>query len=149
MPDDQIALKDPVQEETQDELDNAVKTLQSLKGPDGQMLKMGKVELSLLQKMLSTATEEFREEQIFRMMDFMNEDEAADHVAAYYEAKDLGMDTSFNVANMFALCSVNRRGSFSHNLIAILTETLQYGKWPTSQRNGKNGSSGKGSPLGN
>jgi hypothetical protein len=124
-------------EETQDQIEVAYKKLSELSRPDGSLVTFGKQELSLMQKILSTGSESYREEQMWRMCDFVDEDEALDHVAAYYEAKELGMDTSFNVAYAFALVSANRKGSKS-NLISMLTDTLQHGKWASSPQGSKN-----------
>lgn len=116
--------------ETQEQLETAYVNLKDVARP-GAMLQFGKQELGLLHTILRASTEEYKELAMWRMCDFIDEDEAQDHVAAYYEAKELGMDTSFNVAFMFALCSVNRKGNRS-NLIAQLTDTLQHGKWAAS-----------------
>lgn len=138
------------EQESQEQLTAVFKKLSDLKRGDGSLVTLGKQELSLLQKMLSTGTEEYREQQMWRMGSFMDEDEALDHVAAFYEAKDLGMDTSFNVAYMFALCSVNRKGNFANNLLAILTDTLQHGKWANAPEGKKqHGNSNPRSPLSN
>lgn len=116
-------------EESEEQIQTALKHLNELKRPDGALTTLGKQELSLLQKVLSTATEAYREEQMWRMCDFVDDEEALDHVAAYYEARELGMDTSFNVAYMFALCSANRKGAFTSNLIANIVDAVQKGKW--------------------
>jgi len=80
------------------------------------------------------------------MCSFLDDDEAKDHVAAYYEAKDLGMDTSFNVAYAFALCSANRKAGWN-NLIGNLLDTMQHGKWAQApQGKVKNGANPR-SPL--
>jgi hypothetical protein len=121
-------------EESQEVLNAVGKKLSTLTRGDGSLVTFGKQELSLLQKMLSTGTEEFREQQMWRMNSFLDQEEALDHIAAYYEAKELGMDTGFNVAYAFALCSANRKGNFNNNLLAVLTDTLQHGKWANTQR---------------
>lgn len=141
-----------VEEETQEQLDVAYKKLTDLVGQGtdgtGALVTFGKQELSLLQKILSTGTEEFREQQFWRMCSFIDEDEAKDHVAAFYEAKDLGMDTSFNVAYAFALCSANRKQSFSNNLLANILDSLQHAKWATAnQGKVKNNGSSSRNPL--
>lgn len=138
------------EEESPEQLEAVYKKLKDLKGPDGQLVTLGKQELSVVQKILSTATEKYREEQMWRMCDFTDDEEALDHVAAYYEARDLGMDTSFNVAYAFALCSTNRKGGFRNNLLANILDTLQHGKWASSyQKKDKYGSTKPRSPIGN
>lgn len=130
-----------IEVETQEQLDTAYKKLKDLmgKGQDGSLVTFGRQELSLMQKLLSTGSEEYREQQLWRMCDFMDEDEAKDHVEAYYEAKDLGMDTSFNIAYAFALCSANRKINRT-NLVAQLLDALQHGKWASNpQGKGKDG----------
>lgn len=123
--------------ETQEQLNTAYKKLSDFTRPDGVLVSLSPQQLSLLQKMLSTGTEEYREQQMWRMCDFMDEEEALDHVAAYYEAKELGMDTGPNVAYMFALCSTNRKGNKT-NLMAMLTDTLQHVKYTDTTKRGKN-----------
>lgn len=125
--------------ETPEQLEAVRIKLSQINRGDG-IITMSKEQLSLMQAMFYASTEEYREQQMWRMCDFIDEEEAADHVAAYYEAKELGMDTSFNVANMFALCSANRKGGFSHNLTALLSDVLQHGKWAMNQN--KKGSNG-------
>ncbi len=138
----------PEEEETPEQLTSAYKRLSDLvgKGQDGSLVTLGKQELSLLQKILSTGTEEFREQQFWRMCSFLDDDEAKDHVAAFYEAQDLGMDTGFNVAYAFALCSVNRKINWT-NLLGNLLDTMQHGKWAQApQGKGKNAANPR-SPL--
>jgi hypothetical protein len=137
-----------IQDESQEQLEIVHKRLSQLSRGNGQLVTMSKQELSLLQKMLSTGTEEYRESQMWRMCSFLDQEEALDHIAAYYEAKDLGMDTTFNVSFAFALCSANRKGSFNNNLMALLTDTLQNGKWANNEKGKKNnGNSNPRSPL--
>jgi len=118
-------------EETQEQLANAAKLLDSLHRPDGSIVAMTRQELGLLQTILRSATEKYREEIFWRMVDFVDTEEALDHVAAFYEAKELGMDTTFNISYIFALCSVNRKG-IRNNLIAGIMDSMQYGQWARS-----------------
>ena len=136
------------EEETQDMIETAFRTLSGKERGDNTLVTFARQDMSLMQKILVTSSEEHREEAIWRMMNFIDQEEALDHVAAYYEAKDLGMDTSFNVAYAFALVSTNRKTSGT-SLISILLDTLQHGKWATSNQNQRkvsNGSSSR-SPL--
>lgn len=123
------------QEETQEQLQTAYLKLKNLTRPDGSLVTLSRQELGLLHKML-TAPEQFREEQVFLIADFLDEDEALDHVAAFYEAKDLGMDTSFNVAFMFALAASNRKGGKS-NRVAMLLDALSHQKFTSNVKNKK------------
>ncbi|MFC2060614.1 hypothetical protein ACFLTZ_05975 [Chloroflexota bacterium] len=136
--------------ESQEQLDAAFKKLSDLigEGKDGSLVTFGKAELSLLQKILSTGTEEYRKQQFWRMLDFADEDTAQDHVAAYYEALELGMDTSLNVALAFSMCSANRKGPRT-NLLAQLLDAVQHGKWAnhTQGRSRNSGGNSKNSPL--
>ena len=125
-----------IEEESPEQLQTAYKKLIELKRSDGSLVTLGKQELSLLQKILSTGSEEYREQQFWRMCSFLDEEEALDHVAAFYEAKELGMDTGFNVAYAFALCSANRRVNMT-NLLAQLMDTLQHGKWANAPQGNK------------
>lgn len=138
------------EEESQEQLDRIAATLSLEELASGSIVTITKQELSLLQKMLSTATEEYKEQTMWRMASFMDEDEAHDHVAAYFEAKELGMDTNYNVALMFSLCSVNRSRSFTTNLIAQLTGTLTNAKFHQPMKGRSDyGSSNPRSPLAN
>ena len=138
-----------LQTESQEELENSIKQIEALmgKGRDGSLVTLGKQELGLLQRILSTGSESYKEEQFWRMCSFLDEDEAKDHVDAFYEARDLGMDVSFNVAYAFALVSTNRKTSMS-NLIAMLTDTLQHAKWASAQQGAKKSGNSR-SPIGN
>lgn len=135
------------QTETPEQIQGVYKKLSELTRGDGTLVKFGKQELSLMQKILTTGSEAFVEEQFWRMCSFLDEDEAKDHVDAFYEAKELGMDTGFNVAYAFALVSTNRKTSMT-NLIAQLTDTLQHGKWAgaSQQQAGKSHGNGR-SPI--
>jgi len=137
---------DEPEAESQEQLDSSFKNLQSLTRGDGSLISISKQDLSLLKQILSAATEEYKEQIMWRMCDFIDEDEALDHVAAYYEAKDLGMDTGFNVAFMFALVSSNRKTSHS-NLIAQLIDAVQHGKWAPNVAKGKGNGYNSRSPL--
>lgn len=135
-------------DETPEQLQAAHKRLKDLigDGTPGALVTFGKQELSLMQKLLSTGNETYLEQQMWRMCDFMDEEEALDHIAAYYEAKDLGMDTGFNVAYAFALCSANRKMNRT-NLISQLLDTMQHGKWASAPQGKKRGYSNPRSPI--
>ena len=137
-----------VDDETPEQLEAAHKRLKDLigDGKPGSLVTFGKQELSLMQKLLSTGNETYLEQQMWRMCDFMDEEEALDHIAAYYEAKDLGMDTGFNVAYAFALCSANRKMNRT-NLISQLLDTMQHGKWASAPQGKKRGNTNPRSPL--
>lgn len=133
--------------ETQEQLETVVKNLQDLGDGKTSMVSLSKQDMSLMKQILTAASEKYKEQIMWRMCDFADEDEALDHVAAYYEAKDLGMDTDFNVAYMFALVSANRKSNKS-NLIAQLLDTVQQGKWAPSFKKGKdNGHGYSRSPI--
>lgn len=138
------------EEESQEQLQAVHKRLTELKGPDGQLVTLGKQELSLLKQILAANSDKYNEQMMWRLCSFMDDNEAFDHVAAFYEAKETGLDTGFNVAFAFALCSVNRKGNFANNLIGAMTDTLQMGKhaW-TPNKKGNNGNSNPRSPIGN
>lgn len=91
---------------------------------------LGMTELSLLKQMI-TAPEEWRKEQVFLICDFMDHDEAYDHVAAYYEAKDLGMDTGYNIAYMFA-CAASSEKFARNNRITQLLDSLSHFRYTTN-----------------
>lgn len=132
--------------ESQEQLDSAYKKLKDLSGDGTLMVTMSKQDLSLMKQILTAASEEYKQQIMWRMCDFIDEDEALDHVAAYYEAKDLGMDTGFNVAYMFALVSSNRKTSHT-NLIAQILDALQHGKWAPNLKRGNGDGHNPRSPL--
>ena len=136
------------QEESPEQIEAVMKKLSTLHRGDGSVVSMTRQELGLLQTILRSATEQYKEEIFWRMVDFMDQEEALDHVAAFYEAKELGMDTGFNVAYVFALCSVNRRGP-RNNLTAMIMDTMQFGQHARSGNNtkGKDATKNPRSPL--
>ena len=135
-----------VEVETQEQLDSAYKKLKNLAGGGTSMVTMTKQDLSLMKQILTAASEEYKEQIMWRMCDFIDEDEALDHVAAYFEAKDLGMDTDFNVAFMFALVSANRKTNKS-NLISQILDAMQHSKWVPSFKKGQDNGHNPRSPL--
>lgn len=138
--------QDEPEAESQEQFDTALKNLKGLTKPDGQLVSISKQDLSLLKQILTAASEEYKEQIMWRMCDFLDEEEALDHVAAYYEAKDLGMDTGFNVAFMFALVSANRQTTHT-NLMAQLIDAVQHGKWAQTFTKGKGNGHNPRSPL--
>ncbi len=138
----------PQEEETQEQLATAFKNLKDLSGGGGtSMVTMSKQDMALMKQILTAATEEYKELIMWRMCDFVDEDEALDHVAAFYEAKDLGMDTGFNVAFIFALVSANRKTSKS-NLTSQILDTMQHAKWAGNFNKGKDNGHNPRSPIG-
>ena len=140
--------RDEPEAESQEQLETAAKRLKDLVSGEGSsMVTMGKQDMALMKQILTAASEEYKEQIMWRMCDFIDEDEALDHVAAYYEAKDLGMDTDFNVAYMFALVSANRKTSKT-NLMSQILDALQHAKFaPSFKKNGGNNGHGTRSPL--
>lgn len=137
-----------MEDESQEQIDTVVKNLSDLMGKEGtSMVTMSKENLSLMKQILTAASEEYKEQIMWRMCDFVDEDEALDHVAAFYEAKDLGMDTDFNVAFIFALVSSNRKTNKS-NLMAQILDTVQHGKWAPNFTKGKSNGHNPRSPIG-
>jgi len=134
------------EEESQEQLQTVYKKLSELSGDGASMVTMSKQDLSLMKQILTSASEEYKEQTMWRMCDFLDEDEALDHVAAFFEAKDLGMDTAFNVAFMFALVSANRKTNKS-NLISQILDTVQHGKWAPNFKKGQGNGHNPRSPL--
>ena len=153
MPEKPVELKadsngEGSEEESQEQLQTVYKKLSELGGDGASMVTMSKQDLSLMKQILTSASEEYKEQTMWRMCDFLDEDEALDHVAAYFEAKDLGMETEFNVAFIFALVSANRKTNKS-NLISQILDTVQHGKWAPNFKKGKSdGNYSSRSPLG-
>lgn len=126
--------------EDQETLNTVHKKLREMSRGDGVLVSLTRNELSVIQKML-TVPQEFHEQQIWLIADFMDEDEAMDHVAAFYEAKELGMDTGQNVAYMLALAATNRGGrNVKNNRIAMLLDAFQHVKYTSNTpQKGKDG----------
>ncbi len=143
---DAVDGHDSPEEESQEQIDGVVKKLSALTGDGASMASMSKQDLSLMKQILTAASEEYKEQIMWRMCDFVDEDEALDHVAAYYEAKDLGMDTGFNVAFIFALVSSNRKTN-KCNLIAQILDAMQHGKWIPQFKKGQGNGHNPRSPL--
>ncbi len=134
------------EEETQEQLQTVYKNLKDLADGGASMVTFTKQDLGLMKQILTAVSEEYKEQVMWRMCDFVDEDEALDHVAAYFEARDLGMETDFNVAFMFALVSSNRKTNKS-NLIAQILDTMQHGKWIPSSKKGQSNGHNPRSPL--
>lgn len=134
-----------LEEESPEQIKAVLKNLSDLKREDGSLVRLTPQQLSLLQKML-TAPEEHKREQVFLICDFLDEEEALDHVAAYYEALDLGMDAGFNVAFMFALAASNRKGDKT-NRVAMLLDALQHVKYTANTVGQKHGDRNPRSPI--
>jgi hypothetical protein len=137
---------DEPEAESQEQLQTAFKNLSELADGGASMVTMSKQDLSLMKQILTAVSEEYKEQIMWRMCDFVDEDEALDHVAAYFEAKDLGMDTDFNVAFMFALVSANRKTNKS-NLISQILDAMQHGKWTPYFKKGQSNGHNPRSPL--
>lgn len=134
------------QEESQEQLTTALKHLENLTRGDGSVVTMSKAELGLLQTILRSTTEKYKEQAMWRMVKFADYEEALDHVAAYYEAAELGMDTDFNVSFMFSLCSISQKGEWN-NLLSQVLDALQHGKWAQPAKGKHNGYQNPRSPL--
>ena len=132
--------------EGQEQLAGAFKRLSELSDGSASMVTFSKQDMSLMKQILTAVSEEYKEQVMWRMCDFVDEDEALDHVAAYFEAKDLGMDTDFNVAFMFALVSANRKTNKS-NLISQILDAMQHGKWAPNLKKGQGNGHNPRSPL--
>lgn len=103
--------------------------------------------LSLLKQMI-TVPEQFRKQQIFLLAEFMDGEEALDHVAAYYEAEELGMTTDFNVAYMLALAATNRKENSRYNRVAAILGSLSSFRYTTNQpKSEKHDSGDRRGPL--
>jgi len=101
--------------------------LDEVASQQGVAISMTPGQLSLMARML-TAPEEYRKVQFFFLADFLDEEEAKDHVDAFFEALELGMDTMFNVAYVFALAACNRK-SLKVNRVAAILDALQHVKY--------------------
>ena len=133
--------------ETQDELDVSYKKLSDLMGNEGtSMVTMSKQDMSLMKQILTAASEEFKEQMLWRMCDFIDEDEALENVNAYYESKDIGMDTGYNIAYTFSLTSAHRRTAGT-NLISQMLGALQMSKWSPSSKKGNDNGHNPRSPI--
>lgn len=103
--------------------------------------------LSLLKTMI-TVPEEYRRQQIFLLAEFMDPEEALDHVAAFYEAEELGMNTDFNVAFMLSLAATNRSENSRSNRVAAILGSLSSFRYTTNQsKESRSGNSDQRGPL--
>ena len=79
--------------------------------------------------------DEMKKFTFWRMCKFIDEDEALDHVAAFYEAEELGMSTDFNISYVFALCSANRKINTT-DLISSILGSMSSFRYITNQPKG-------------
>jgi len=136
------------EDESQEQIESAFKDLSALVGKEGtSMVTLSKQDMSLLKHILTAASEEYKEQIMWRLCDFIDEDEGMDHVNAYFEAKDLGMSTDYNIAITFSLVSSNRKTNKS-NLMAQIMDTVQHGKWAPNFSKGKSNGHNPRSPIG-
>ena len=105
------------EEESPEQLNRAYKKLEDLTREGG--FHLTKQELGLLHKLI-TAPDRFTESQFWLIADFLDGEEALDHVAAFHEAKELGMDVTFNIDFVFALCASNRGWNKTNRASSII-----------------------------
>lgn len=127
-----------------EDIESPEEVIEQIRHQDGIGGNLSSSNLSLL-KTLLIAPESWREQQFYLMCEFLDGDEALDHVAAFQEAKDLGMDTSFNVGFMFALAASNRkigRTSRAANIFDSVSHFRYTSNQPTKDKNQTNRSTG-------
>lgn len=112
----------------------------------GAVSNLSRSDLTLL-KMFVSAPEEYKRESFFGICDFLDQEEALDHVAAYYEALELGMDTSFNFAFCMALTACNRKTNRSNRVYSILNSLSSF-RYITNQSGDKKEKHSGGSERG-
>lgn len=117
-----------------DEATTARAKVEEMRGGEGNAItNVVQSELGLLKMIISAAAMDKLQDHLFwRMSSFLDENEALDHVAAYWEAKDLGMDTAFNLDYIFALCSANRKIGRT-NLTAAILDSISSFRYTSNQ----------------
>ena len=121
---------EPLEEvETQEELQSAHKKLSDLVRGDGRLISMSKEQLGLLKQFIhapESETDSFI--SIVFLLDFVSEDERQDVVNAYYEAKALGMDTKWNMADALSRAATNRKGAHVNSRVATIGDIMSHQK---------------------
>lgn len=115
--------------ETPEELEAVHKKLSDLIRPDGQLISMSKEQLGLLKQFIHAPESEFDSFiSMVMIMDFTSEEERQDVVNAYYEAKSLGMDTKWNMADALSRAATNRKGAHVNSRVATIGDIMSHQK---------------------
>jgi hypothetical protein len=126
----------------------ALKHLRDLNREGGQVTSMSKNELSLMKGMASPPPDTIdRFTFALHNANFLDDEEAKIHIAAYAEAIRLGMDTEFNIQMLEGLRGTNRKGGYKSNLDAAIFDALSHSKITSNQPRSSSGSANKNSPL--
>jgi hypothetical protein len=135
------------EEETQEQLKGVFKNLSDLAREDGTLVRMTKQQLSLLQQALHSPDDGDSFTKVALILDFETEEERRKVVDAYYEAKRLGMDTAWNIADALSRCATNRKNSHRTNRLGWIGETLSHQKFTSNQPAGKKDGTNPRSPI--
>lgn len=136
-------------DETDPELDTALKKLNELNRPGSPIISMSKQDVTLLKQMLHAPDTGDEFTKIVMICDFLDEDERNRELDAFWEAKRLGMDTNYNIDHALSCASINRKGAHRNSRVAALLDSLSHQKITSNMPKGKE-SSGRNpnSPLG-
>jgi len=134
-------------EESPAELAAIHKKLSELKGEDGQVVSLTPQQLGILKQLLHPPDKYNNMTEILLICDFLSEEEADDELAAFYEAKRLGMDTQFNIDHALSRAAINRKGHRTSRA-ALIMDTMSHQKYTSNTPGGKREHSGNPrSPL--
>lgn len=116
------------------ELDAALQNLSDIAGRNGSVATLSSKEISLLRQMIGSSAEKSDDFiRIVQICDFLDEEEANNEIAAYYEAVRLGMSTEFNIAHALSRASINRKENHRNSRVAALLDALSHQKFTSNQ----------------
>lgn len=115
-------------------LDAALQNLSDISGKNGAVAALSSKEISLLRQMIGSNAEKTDDFiKIVQICDFLDEEEANNELAAYYEAVRLGMSTEFNIAHALSRASINRKENHRNSRVAALLDALSHQKFTSNQ----------------
>lgn len=133
--------------EADDDL-GTLKRLREVNRGDAQVTAMSKNEMSLMKGVAAPPPDtRDRFTHALHNANFIDDDEARIHVAAYDEAVRLGMNTEFNIQMLESLRGTNRKGGFHSNLTAAIFDALSHSKITSNQPRSASGNTNKNSPI--
>ena len=90
--------------------------------------------LSVIKHMFLGVPERYKDSAFWLIASFLDEDEAQDHVDAYHEALELGMDTTWNVDSVLARAAAYRVYKGVNRISEILNALSSF-RYTTNQSN--------------
>jgi len=125
--------------ESQEELEAVHKKLSELARKDGQVITMAKQQLTLLKHLITPPESEKHKDLFYALMicDFLDDEEADNELAGFFEAERLGMDRDWNLAHMLSRVSINRKGPKTNRPNSII-EMFMHQKLTTNYAGNRN-----------